>query len=240
MRTELSSLSPTALCSFLVLPFHVGEEKRPWLPHLHAHVCVCTCSCVSLCMCVWCVCLFLCVLCVSLCICVLCVYMCMSLSMCLSVVCVCVSVCASVCVMCVLCACLCVLVYVSLCVCCVYTCACLYVYEYLSLCDVCDVCTHMYACALKNCRPPWGQDSTCPMEGPVGPCTDSAPFSTPELLASLNLTFSGTAGAEKTMAKINAITHTKCGRAAMCDQGALGLVMVGGHPLPGLQTAPSP
>lgn len=80
----------------------------------------------------------------------------------------------------------------------------------------------------------------CPMEGPVGPCTDSAPFSTPELLASLNLMFSGTGGAEKTMAKINAITHTKYGRAAMCDQGALGLVMVGGHPLPGLQTAPSP
>ena len=196
-------------------------------------VCVHMLMCVFVCVCVVCISVSLCV---SLCICVLCVYMCMSLCMCLSVV----SVCARVCVVCVSCACLCVLVYVSLCVCCVYTCTCLYVYEHLSLCDVCDVCTHMYACALKNCRPPWGQDSMCPMEGPVGPCTDSAPFSTPELLASLNLMFSGTGGAEKTMAKINAITHTKYGRAAMCDQGALGLVMVGGHPLPGLQTAPSP
>ena len=206
------------------------EKKKGHGSHPYMLVCVCAHAHVCLCVCVCGV-----YVCVSVC----CVFLCVS------VYCVCTCVCLCVCMclcmhVCVLCACLCVLVYVSLCVCCVYTCACLYVYEYMSLCDVCDVCTHMYACALKNRRPPWGQDSTCPVEGPLGPCTDSAPFSTPELLASLNLTFSGTAGAEKTMAKINAITHTKCGRAAMCDQGALGLVMVGGHPLPGLQTAPSP
>ena len=126
-------------------------------------------------------------------------------------VCMYVSVCARV-----LCACLCVLVYVSLCVCCVDTCVFFYVYEYMSLCDV---WTHMSACALKTCRPPWGKDSACPVEGPVGPCTDSARFGAPELLASLNLMFSGTADAEKTMAKINMITHTRCGRASHVRPG---------------------
>ena len=194
----------------------------------------CSCVCVRMLMCVF---VYVCVVCMSVSLCVVCffVYLCIVCVHVYVFVYVCVCVCTCVCCVHVF-----VCWYMSLCVCCVYTCACLYVYEYMSLCDVCDVCTHMYACALKNRRPPWGQDSTCPVEGPLGPCTDSAPFSTPELLASLNLTFSGTAGAEKTMAKINAITHTKCGRAAMCDQGALGLVMVGGHPLPGLQTAPSP
>lgn len=169
--------------------------------HAHVHLCVCVCGmcvCVSVC-------------CVSLCICVLCVYMCMSLCMCLSVVCVCMCLCVHVCVVCVS---LCVGICVSLCVLC--ACVFFYVYEYVSLCDV---WTHMSACALKTCRPPWGKDSACPVEGPVGPCTDSAPFGAPELLASLNLMFSGTADAEKTVAKINMITHTRFGQASHVRSG---------------------
>ena len=218
MRTELS-LSPAALCSFLV-----GEEKRPWLPHLHARVCVCACAHGGLCVCV-CgvyVCVSVCCvfLCVSVWLCVVCVHVYVFAYVSLCCVCMYVSVCARVCVACVLCACLCVLVYVSLCVCCVYTCVCLYVYVHVSLCDVClCVCTHTYACALKNCWPQWGQDSACPMEGPMRPCTDSAPFSAPELLASLKLTFSDIAGTEKTVAKVNMITHVKCGRASHVRSG---------------------